>query len=721
MNRPSTPCLAIALSAIALSAIATPGCKCAGDVPIGHRPDGSIARDGASPWMGGDRCGDGIDDDGDGRIDDGCPCGAGETQSCFGGAHAQRDIGICTDGTQTCTVAGAEWGDWGDAPCERDILPSEEICDGRDHDCDGAADDGCPCTAGETSPCGVEFLEGECRAGIQSCRPDGTWSGCDGAVGPRTEICDNGLDENCSGVADELCGCTPEPERCRDGEDNDCDGTIDEPACTPDWPPDAGLRADGGIPTGCEPLVPPTGEDWTIEATSLIPDGTGSSGVGFSEGYAAEDAHGNLFVAGTVCDGAATIAGVPVASGARVEGGNWNCNAFVIALARDRSVRYSWMPVSRELAVPPVPSAGPNVTVEAIAPDGAGGVWVAGEYRGRFSPGAGVEYEEHTAGIVYDIYVVHLDAAGDVVMERSIGERGTAEVAHDILLTGAGPVLYGRSHSPVIAVGSVLIRQMPDGHGHFLLGLDEASETPRWVTSLGGDDGDSWVNLFALHPPYLRPRLTLDPVTGNVVLPGYSQGNARLGPATTAGNSMWLWSVSPLDGSTSSLRTFRPGIEGSLNRARITDEGIGLSGDVSGALDVGTARIVGEDDHFLATEIGGTATARVVIPPSPRDDFHVVRAHTLWTTCLDAIVVARGYDGMAPVTSTDFDDGVVAVDQGTLHVAEYDRSGVLRSRRSVTTGLARDAWASLSPTERVVYAVDLGASLHDFRVRRLAF
>lgn len=212
---------------------------------LGRSRDGGL--DASSPWSRPERCGNGIDDDRNGRIDDGCPCGPGETQSCFSGLQASRGVGVCRDGIQTCRAVGVEWGDWGSSPCEGAVVPSAEQCDGMDHDCDGARDEDCPCTAGETRECGAEFLVGECRAGTQTCSANGTWSGCEGAVGPREEICGDGRDDDCDGEDEPCDTCIPEPEICRDGIDNDCDGEVDEPACTPDW------LSDGGAPDSSSP------------------------------------------------------------------------------------------------------------------------------------------------------------------------------------------------------------------------------------------------------------------------------------------------------------------------------------------------------------------------------------------------------------------------------------------------------------------------------------
>jgi len=89
-----------------------------------------------------DLCGNGLDDDIDGVIDDGCSCAAGATQSCYPGYASELGAGPCARGTQTC-AGSAEFGSWG--ACEGAVTPVAEVCDdGVDDDCNGVADDGCP-------------------------------------------------------------------------------------------------------------------------------------------------------------------------------------------------------------------------------------------------------------------------------------------------------------------------------------------------------------------------------------------------------------------------------------------------------------------------------------------------------------------------------------------------------------------------------------------------
>ncbi len=73
-----------------------------------------------------------------------------------------------------------------------------EICNGINDDCDGQIDEGCSCINEQTRSCGTDT--GECTTGTQTCS-SGAWGLCTGN-GPTQEICD-GKDNNCNGIGDE--------------------------------------------------------------------------------------------------------------------------------------------------------------------------------------------------------------------------------------------------------------------------------------------------------------------------------------------------------------------------------------------------------------------------------------------------------------------------------------------------------------------------------------
>ena len=87
----------------------------------------------------------GLDDDCDGKVDEGCYCEVGQVQTCFSGAPNKRNVGTCQDGTQSCVVGpDGKTGTWGD--CTGDIVPRlMDECASADDDCNGCIDDGLCC------------------------------------------------------------------------------------------------------------------------------------------------------------------------------------------------------------------------------------------------------------------------------------------------------------------------------------------------------------------------------------------------------------------------------------------------------------------------------------------------------------------------------------------------------------------------------------------------
>ncbi len=212
---------------------------------------------------------DGLDDNCNGETDENL------VRACS--SMSYEEIGACRKGGQTCVDAG-----WAD--CIGEVVPSEEVCDGIDNDCDGVGDEDAVDVGGTCGGAPLPFdpNQGGCETGTEVCS-DGRLV-CSGDTGPSAEVCD-GVDNDCDGYTDEnitvVCGgcdpdlydyctdrsqglcepgmatcvngvfpaCTasisPTPELC-DSLDNDCDGLTDEGESGQPWTGDV-CNACGGL------------------------------------------------------------------------------------------------------------------------------------------------------------------------------------------------------------------------------------------------------------------------------------------------------------------------------------------------------------------------------------------------------------------------------------------------------------------------------------------
>jgi hypothetical protein len=134
-------------------------------------------------------CGNDVDEDCDGELDNGCACEAGASEPCYSGSEETRGVGACRDGMRTCELSEdlATWGG-----CTSDVIPSAEVCGNDvDEDCDGELNNDCAalvCPGDATVPASNPVLLTATGSGVTNyafavtAGPEGgpataTWSG----------------------------------------------------------------------------------------------------------------------------------------------------------------------------------------------------------------------------------------------------------------------------------------------------------------------------------------------------------------------------------------------------------------------------------------------------------------------------------------------------------------------------------------------------------------
>ncbi len=163
-----------------------------------------------------------LDDDCNGAVDD----GSGAPFTCYtdGDGDGYAPMGasamtlcVCPVRTTTRAPTTPATTDCDDAAIS--VHPGvAEVCDGAgvDEDCDGMVNEGCACTPGASRMCPDP---GVCAAGTQTCMGSGgsaSWGAC--SITPVTEVCD-GRDEDCDGTVDDGFACPR-------GETRSCTGSC---------------------------------------------------------------------------------------------------------------------------------------------------------------------------------------------------------------------------------------------------------------------------------------------------------------------------------------------------------------------------------------------------------------------------------------------------------------------------------------------------------------
>jgi hypothetical protein len=115
----------------------------------------------------------------------GCVCIDDQTQPCYSADPGTIGVGLCVQGIQTCV--GGQW----DPACVGEVTPVAEACDSTDNDCNGTSDDGDPGGGGGCST----GLPGVCATGTNHCMSGGIV--CVQNQMPSADVC-NALDDDCN-------------------------------------------------------------------------------------------------------------------------------------------------------------------------------------------------------------------------------------------------------------------------------------------------------------------------------------------------------------------------------------------------------------------------------------------------------------------------------------------------------------------------------------------
>lgn len=112
---------------------------------------------------------------------------------------ADKTLGVCIGSVKVCS-GKSRWIEPLYGTYVDDYQEKETGCDGYDNNCNGLKDEGCDCETDDEQPCGTD--KGECEFGTQRCVDEQWGYECEREQEPTDEICDE-RDNNCNGQTDE--------------------------------------------------------------------------------------------------------------------------------------------------------------------------------------------------------------------------------------------------------------------------------------------------------------------------------------------------------------------------------------------------------------------------------------------------------------------------------------------------------------------------------------
>jgi hypothetical protein len=508
-------------------------------------------------------CGDSLDNNCDGQVNNGCLCAPGSTTPCYTGPASTQGVGPCKSGTQTCNASGNGYG-----ACAGEVLPQAETCSTPiDDDCNGQVNEGgagCVCAPSAmvscyTGPAGTGGV-GICAPGSQTCDAQGTsLTACVGSVLPQLENCATPADEDCDGAA-ATCSGTHLWSRAWGGNLDDEGNSLSVDAADNIF---YGGYITGPVDMGCGALPVASGVDAAV-LMKLTPGGTCIWSKAFGQNSqmlsVVVDPSGNLLTTG--------MYGVNINLGGGLVtslGGN---DGFVAKF--DTLGNLIWSKYFGDAAAQ---------TPDTVATDAAGDLIAYGYFNGTVDFGGG----PLTSAGGSDLYVAKFSPTGTLIWAKRFGDgqnqlaRGLAvDPAGNVLITGSfnGNLNFGGATLTSAGLGDVFVaklgptgnhiwsKRFGDGNDQLGAGLATSAAGDVYITgsflgtmnfggaalpSLGGADSyiaklDStgahvWSMRGGGPSGQAAVGVAVDPV-GNVAMIGVMAGSASFGgPTLTSAGS----------------------------------------------------------------------------------------------------------------------------------------------------------------------------------------